>query len=70
LKTRGFNTSAAGKLLFSRSLSSRTSSDPSLVQFPKSRNSFADRKGQQNYLWCLLDDVRTFFDQNPEDFAD
>jgi hypothetical protein len=21
-------------------------------------------------LWCLLDDVRTFFEQNPEDFAD
>ncbi len=20
--------------------------------------------------WCLLDDVRTFFEQNPEDFAD
>ena len=31
---------------------------------------FAIFFGGDSIWWCLLDDVRTFFEQNPEDFAD
>jgi len=30
----------------------------------------APSEAANSLWWCLLDDVRTFFEQNPEDFAD
>jgi len=30
----------------------------------------APSEAANSIWWCLLDDVRTFFEQNPEDFAD
>ena len=30
----------------------------------------APSEATNSIWWCLLDDVRTFFEQNPEDFAD
>jgi hypothetical protein len=41
-----------------------------LANFPAEARGEAPSEAANSIWWCLLDDVRTFFEQNPEDFAD
>jgi len=41
-----------------------------LSKMPAEARGEAPSEAANSIWWCLLDDVRTFFEQNPEDFAD
>ena len=41
-----------------------------LAKLPAEARGEAPSEAANSIWWCLLDDVRTFFEQNPEDFAD
>ena len=41
-----------------------------LANLPAEARREAPSEATNSIWWCLLDDVRTFFEQNPEDFAD
>ncbi|ROL55749.1 hypothetical protein D9V87_11235 [Bacteroidetes/Chlorobi group bacterium MS-B_bin-24] len=41
-----------------------------LANVPAETSGEAPSEMDNSIWWCLLDDVRTFFQQNPEDFAD
>ena len=41
-----------------------------LVKLPAEARSEAPSEAANSIWWCLLDEIRTFFEQNPEDFAD
>jgi len=41
-----------------------------LAKLPAEARGEAPSEAANSVWWCLLDDVRTFFEQNPEDFAD
>jgi len=41
-----------------------------LAKLPAEARGEAPSEAANSMWWCLLDDVRTFFEQNPEDFAD
>jgi hypothetical protein len=40
------------------------------ANLPAEARGEAPSEAANSIWWCLLDDVRTFFEQNPEDFAD
>jgi len=41
-----------------------------LAKLPAEARAEGEGEASNSIWWCLLDDVRTFFQQNPEDFAD
>jgi len=41
-----------------------------LAKLPAKARGEAPSEASNSIWWCLLDDARTFFEQNPEDFAD
>jgi hypothetical protein len=41
-----------------------------LVEMPAEARGEAPSEAANSIWWCLLDEIRTFFEQNPEDFAD
>ena len=41
-----------------------------LAKLPAEARAGGEGEAANSIWWCLLDDVRTFFEQNPEDFAD
>jgi len=41
-----------------------------LANLPAEARAEGEGEAANSIWWCLLDDIRTFFEQNPEDFAD
>jgi len=44
-----------------------------LAEMPAKARAAGEGEAEQSsnsIWWCLLDEIRTFFEQNPEDFAD
>ena len=41
-----------------------------LAKLPAEARGEAPSEVTNSIWWCLLDEIRTFFEQNPEDFAD
>jgi len=41
-----------------------------LAKLPAEARGEAPSEATNSIWWCLLDEIRTFFEQNPEDFAD